>query len=252
MPATALLASPLVAVRSYPDRVLSDRHDYHQLLLGLEGGVELDVAGRGRRVEPGVLVPIPAGDTHHYLAPRDNRTLVVDLPVAWCETLALDAGLTPQVRRLPPSLMAGARRLEEGDPAALAAWLGRALRVPAHTTGEPRLRLLRLLPEIEADLARRWRVRDWAARCHLAEAVFARQFRALTGRSPHAWLVERRLAKAMALMRETPASLTEIALACGFGDAAHFSRTFRDRHGRSPRAWRQAQPIASSVSKPSR
>ncbi|WP_458526562.1 AraC family transcriptional regulator [Onishia taeanensis] len=252
MLATDSPAAPLVAVRSYPDRVLSDRHDYHQLLLGLAGGVELEVAGRGRRVEPGVLVPIPSGDTHHYLAPRDNHTLVVDLPVAWCETLGLEAGLAPHARCLPPALMARALRLEDGAPAALAAWLGRALSVPVHTDGEPRLRLLRLLPEIEADLARRWRVRDWAARCHLAEAAFARQFRALTGRSPHAWLVERRLARATALMTETSASLTEIALACGFGDAAHFSRTFRDRHVCSPRAWRQAQPIASSASKPSR
>ncbi|WP_304524847.1 AraC family transcriptional regulator [Halomonas sp. I5-271120] len=244
--------SPLIAVRSYPDRVLSDRHGYHQLLLGLEGGVELEVAGRGRRVEPGVLVPIPAGETHYYLAPRDNHTLVVDLPQAWCETLALGIGLAPDARRLPPALMASARQLEEGDSTALAAWLSSAMRVPAHTAGEPRLRLLRLLPEIEADLARRWRVRDWAARCHLAEAAFARQFHALTGRSPHAWLVERRLAKAKTLMAETSASITEIALACGFGDTAHFSRTFRERHGLSPRGWRQAQPIATSASKPSR
>ena len=240
MPDIDALATPLRAVRSYPDRVLSDRHDYHQLLLGLAGGVELEVDGRGHRVEPGMLVPIPAGETHHYLAPRDNQTLVLDLPVAWCETLALGDGFAGALRRLPPGLMAQARRLEDDDPAALAAWLGRALAQPVRVMGEPRLRLLRLLPEIEADLARRWRVRDWAARCHLAEAAFARQFRALTGRSPHAWLVERRLAKAMALMTETSASLTEIALACGFGDAAHFSRTFRDRYGLSPRAWRRA------------
>ncbi|MAX33540.1 MAG: AraC family transcriptional regulator [Halomonadaceae bacterium] len=245
-------ASPLIAVRSYPDRVLSDRHGYHQLLLGLEGAVELEVAGRGRRVEHGLLVPIPSGDTHHYLAPQDNRTLVLDLPEAWCETLALDDGLTARVRRISPALMAGARQLEEGDPAALAAWIAGALRMPAHRAGEPRLRLLRLLPEIEADLGRRWRVRDWAARCHLAEAAFARQFHALTGRSPHAWLVERRLAKAMTLLAETSASITEIALACGFGDTAHFSRTFSDRQGLSPRAWRQAQPGATSASKPSR
>ncbi|WP_168015020.1 AraC family transcriptional regulator [Halomonas salinarum] len=252
MPATDTQASPLVAVRSYPDRVLSDRHGYHQLLLGLEGCVELEVSGRSRRVAPGVLVPIPSGDTHHYLAPRDNRTLVVDLPVAWCESLALEEVLTRDARRLSPVLMNQARRLREADPTALAAWLGGALSPPSKTVGEPRLRLLHLLPEIEADLARRWRVRDWAARCHMAEAAFARQFRALTGRSPHAWLLERRLERAETLMVESSASLTEIALACGFGDAAHFSRTFRDRHGLSPRFWRQTQPLASSASKPSR
>jgi AraC-like DNA-binding protein len=35
-------------------------------------------------------------------------------------------------------------------------------------------------------------------------------------------------------------SITEIAFACGFSNAAHFSRSFRARYGQPPRAWRQA------------
>jgi AraC-like DNA-binding protein len=35
-------------------------------------------------------------------------------------------------------------------------------------------------------------------------------------------------------------SITEIAFACGFSNAAHFSRSFRARFGQSPRAFRQA------------
>ena len=35
-------------------------------------------------------------------------------------------------------------------------------------------------------------------------------------------------------------SLTEIAFACGFSNAAHFSRSFRARFGESPRAFRRA------------
>lgn len=245
-------ARPIIEERAYPDRVLTDRHTFHQLLLGLKGCVELEVNGRGVRVEPGVLASIGVGDEHHYLAPRDNTALALDLPVAWCEALQLAALLEGAPRRLSPALLVRARRLDAGDSLALVAWLSEVVAQPATGLREPRLRLLRLLPEIEADLVRPWRVRDWAARCHLAEAVFARQFRALTGQSPHAWLIERRLLRARQLMQDARASLTEVALACGFADAAHFSRVFRSRHGLSPRQWRDLQYKPVSRNSPSR
>ncbi|HET8789691.1 MAG TPA: AraC family transcriptional regulator, partial [Modicisalibacter sp.] len=135
---------------------------------------------------------------------------------------------------------------------ALAGWLSEALGGDAGRVVAPRLRLLRLLPTIEADLARPWRIREMASYCHLAEAAFARQFRALTGQSPHAWLVERRLIRACELMGDCQASLTEIALVCGFGDAAHFSRVFRSHHGCSPRQWRRAHYKPTNASSPDR
>ncbi|QTF93092.1 AraC family transcriptional regulator [Halomonas sp. BM-2019] len=246
------MTRPIIETRAYSDRVLTDRHAFHQLLLGLEGCVELEVGGRGVRVERGVLAPVGAGDEHHYLAPRDNATLVLDLPVAWCEALQLEALFEGRPRRLPATLAARGRHLGATGAPALAGWLSEVLAEAAPFMHEPRLRLLRLLPEIEADLARPWRVRDWAARCHLAEAAFARQFRALTGQSPHAWLVARRLARARTLMGASLASLTEIALACGFGDAAHFSRVFRSRHGCSPRQWRDRHCRPVSRTNPAR
>ncbi|MBZ9558329.1 MULTISPECIES: AraC family transcriptional regulator [unclassified Modicisalibacter] len=234
--------SPLVEVRDYPDRVLTDRHVFHQLLLGLDGHVELEAAGRATRVAPGVLAPVVAGDTHHYLAPADNRILVVDLPVDWCRALDLDAALAGPSRRLPDALVARGRRLEHASPPVLAAWLGEVASAAARPVAVPRLRLLELLPAIRADLAHPWRVAEMAARCHLAEAAFARQFRALTGRPPHVWLTAQRLALARTRLRDPRASLTEIALACGFADAAHFSRVFRRHLGCPPGEWRRALP----------
>lgn len=245
-------ASPVVEARAYPRRVLTDRHDFHQLLLGLDGSVELEVAGHGVRVVAGVLAPIMAGDQHHYLALRGNDCLALDLPVAWCEALELDALITHLPRRLPVTLLARARALPACDATALAGWLSEALGNDAGCVASPRLKMIRLLSIIEADLARPWRVREMAACCHLAEAAFARQFRALTGQAPHAWLIERRLARACRLMVDGRASLTEIALACGFGDAAHFSRAFRGHYGRSPRQWRRAHCKPANASSPAR
>ncbi|EPC00200.1 hypothetical protein L861_06825 [Litchfieldella anticariensis FP35 = DSM 16096] len=233
-----VLAHPIIETRAYPERVLTDRHSFHQLLLGLDGCVELEIGGRGMRVEPGVLASIGVGNEHHYLAPRANVALVLDLPIEWCEALQLEDLFDRCPRRLSPTLLNRARCLEAASTQEVVRWLNEVLAQPSNEAREPRLRLLRLLPEVEADLARAWRVRDWAAHCHLAEAAFARQFRALTGRAPHAWLIERRLARARQLMCDTRASLTDVAQACGFADSAHFSRVFRAHHGASPRQWR--------------
>ncbi|MBZ9567117.1 AraC family transcriptional regulator [Modicisalibacter tunisiensis] len=231
---------PLVEARDYPDRVLSDRHEFHQLLLGLDGHVELEAAGRATRVAPGVLAPVAAGDVHHYLAPGDNRVLVLDLPVAWCQSLALEGLVSRPARRLSRALAEQGRGLDGRTPSALAGWLEAVLATGGRGVASPRLRLLHLLPAIRADLAHPWRVAEMAACCHLAEAAFARQFRALTGQSPHVWLTAQRLARARELLRDPRASLTEIALACGFADAAHFSRVFRRHVGRPPGEWRRA------------
>ncbi|MGQ4877205.1 helix-turn-helix domain-containing protein [Billgrantia sp. LNSP4103-1] len=246
---------PLVEVRDYPDRVLTDRRDFHQLLLGLDGALELESAGRLVHVTRGVLTPVTSGETHHYLAPCDNRVLVLDLPESWCEALAFEGLFDGQARRLPEPLIACVPKLaaetlerEERDGAGLllASWLQRALASGGRRARSPRLRLLELLPAMRADLAHPWRVTEMARRCHLADAVFARQFRALTGLSPHEWLVRERLVRARDWLQAGNAPLTEIAHACGFADSAHFSRSFRCRHGVSPSEWRRASAGSQS------
>ncbi|MCE8001684.1 helix-turn-helix transcriptional regulator [Billgrantia ethanolica] len=230
--------SPIVETRSYPDRELSDRHGFHQLLLGLGGALELEAAGRLIHVTRGVLAPVASGDLHHYLAPGDNRVLVLDLPEGWCEALALEGLFQGSARRLPEPLVARGERLGDTDQT-LARWLELALGAGGRRLPPPRLKLLDLLPAMRADLAHPWRVAEMARRCHLAEAVFARQFRALTGQSPHEWLVRERLALARERLLIDNVSLTEVAQTCGFADSAHFSKSFRQWHAVSPSEWRR-------------
>ncbi len=232
---------PTVETRTYPDRVLTDRHGYHQLLLGLGGALELESAGRLTRVTRGVLVPVASGEEHHYLAPNDNRVLVLDLPEAWCEALTFEPLMRRRAQRLPEGIVARGEGLGGGSGRDLSRWLQSALAADGRQVMVPRLKLLELLPAVRADLAHPWRVAEMARHCHLAEAAFARQFRALTGLAPHAWLARERLAQAREWLRTSSATLTEVALACGFADSAHFSRSFRRQHGVPPREWRQAQ-----------
>jgi AraC-like DNA-binding protein len=62
---------------------------------------------------------------------------------------------------------------------------------------------------------------------------FARVFRELEGRPPHAYLRDRRLAEAEARLR-AGASVTETCFAVGFGSLSHFVTTFRRHRGLRP------------------
>ncbi len=78
---------------------------------------------------------------------------------------------------------------------------------------------------------------DLAKAACLSESHFARTFRRAVGCSPHQYLVTLRVNKARELLQNTPLSVVDIALRCGFEQAAHFSTTFRKVCGQSPSAY---------------
>lgn len=94
---------------------------------------------------------------------------------------------------------------------------------------------MRLLDEfIDAGLDQPLSVQAMAQLLGLSEGYFMRAFKAATGKSPHGYLIDRRLAKARALIRDSTAPLAHIAHACGFSSQAHMTTTFKQRLGVSP------------------
>ncbi len=66
-----------------------------------------------------------------------------------------------------------------------------------------------------------------------------RAFHEAIGVSPMAFQRSLRLEYGSWLLKNSPSSITQIALDCGFADGAHFSRDFRARFGVSPRQFQQ-------------
>lgn len=60
-----------------------------------------------------------------------------------------------------------------------------------------------------------------------------RAFSRATGLTPYAYLLQRRLERARALLGGSQ-PLAEIALACGFADQSHLTRLFTRLYGVSP------------------
>jgi AraC family transcriptional regulator len=84
-------------------------------------------------------------------------------------------------------------------------------------------------------------VADLCALLQRSEAHFSRSFKRTFGESPHAFIVRRRVELAAQYMLTTDASLSDIALRCGFTDQAHLCKHFRQAAGQTPAAWRRAQ-----------
>ncbi|TVQ28362.1 MAG: AraC family transcriptional regulator [Wenzhouxiangella sp.] len=75
--------------------------------------------------------------------------------------------------------------------------------------------------------------------CPSAKSFAQRKIRALLGQSPRALLIEYRLDRAVALLRETDRMVAAIAEECGFSSASNFCRQLAKRFGQTPGDWKK-------------
>jgi AraC family transcriptional regulator len=84
---------------------------------------------------------------------------------------------------------------------------------------------------------------DLAAVAHLSKYHLVRAFKARTGFPPHAYLQQIRLRRASSLLRQTSASVSQIANDSGYRSASQFSAAFRRHYGQSPARYRASHAI---------
>ena len=106
-------------------------------------------------------------------------------------------------------------------------------------------RLLRAKDRMDAASHQEWPVRRLARVSGVSEAHFARSFKQAFGVPPHRYLLTRRVERAVALLRDTDLSITEIAFETGWASLGTFGRTFRDITGESPGAIRTRERAAA-------
>ena len=91
---------------------------------------------------------------------------------------------------------------------------------------------------MEREFGEEMSVRGLAESVYLSERHFRRLFEKVYGVSPSDYLLELRLRTAGRLLISESASVTEVAMACGFSDGNYFSRVFRRKYGMPPTAYR--------------
>jgi AraC family transcriptional regulator len=241
--------------------------DHHLVILTEAGDTEHTlVRFNGRTVfegrdRPGVLTFVPAGtqrEGHYRNANLIYSALWIDMELqtelASAEERLLDKGFANGADTvIAPLIAAVGREFAVGqtpeslymEHVAAVILLRLAAKKGAPAGHPPRggrlsTRVVRRVEEfIEADLAEDVSLHDLAAVAGLPLDAFARRFKATTGQTPYAYVLERRLIRAESLLADCDRPLGEIALAIGFSSQSHFTATFRRMRGATPRAWRR-------------
>ena len=232
----------LLDQRSYGDTSHSHQHDFHQLVLPLEGALCLDIAGRGGVVDRQHLAVISAGDTHSYAASSDNAFLVADIPAAMAPELERQKPFVDLSGALPDYIRFLASYVRQP--------------VPAGGQREALLLLLKLLGEqfeqplvdkrlvaaqrfIDANLAKPLTLAQISDHACVSSRQLHNLFLRYLDISPLKYLAAQRMKLAQRLVCDSALSIEAIALRCGYLSQGAFSHAYRRHFGTSPSQHRQ-------------
>lgn len=105
--------------------------------------------------------------------------------------------------------------------------------------GLPTWRLRRVMEYIEDNLGNELGLETLAATAEFSEFHFSRMFKLRTGLTPHAYVTERRVARAKELLAHSKTSIKEISVQLGFVDQAHMTTVFKRSTGTTPKKFRE-------------
>lgn len=220
------LAHALVSQRRYSGSFDAHAHQHAQVLVGLQGHLELEVEGHAAFVDAACGLIVPAGARHAYEAATPACVLVLDSPSR--------QGLERCRRFLPPPQWRAA-------PEALGAGEVIEQLLDAPRVLERRaIRLDELDAAIDAELHAAWSTPRLAALCDLSAQRFHARFVELTGTTPMNHVRARRLAVAQQrLAAGWPLETT--ALHVGYASASALAYALRRELGVTSRALRRGE-----------
>lgn len=242
--------APHLTLRTYGGPQASHYHaDHHQIVLPQTGRMEIEVDGRGGRVDLTQGVFVCAGASHAFAAAGGHRFLVLDVPAAGAAGAAdwpvaegaffpIAAPLRHLLDHATTSPAIGA-----GLPEAVAAWsalLRLALMQPtAHPPSRDEARLRQAMAHIQHHLDAPLTVAEVARAVGTSERQLHRLFQAQLQQSPRAYVMQQRLGRAVDLLRGTRLAIADIAQRCGYADQSALTHALRRAGQLTPAALRK-------------
>lgn len=95
-------------------------------------------------------------------------------------------------------------------------------------------RLRRIDEVIEARLETQLTVGELASEFGISAGFLSREFKSALGRTPHQYIIDKRLANARMQLHQSKQNLCAIAFACGFSSHSHMTAHFKERFGVTP------------------
>ncbi len=246
--------SPSLTLRQYTDAPIAHSHDHAQLVFGLSGRLDFEVAGCADQVQESSVMILPFA-AHHACGSRDgSRCLVLDVPTEhWLlQTLGDHADASRRLLDRPARLALDSRQHQ------LVQWLaGSPIQDPLIARQGALLLLARLnhpqampppgrrLPyaafnaHIERHAAHPLHVADLARIACLSVARLHARFMLECGQTPMDYVRHQRLQMALTLLRETPLPVGEIAARVGYRSQSAFAAAMLREFGASPGTMRR-------------
>lgn len=245
--------SSLLSVRHYHQDTVCHAHDHAQLVFGLSGHLQFEVAGLGSRISRQTLVVVPAGARHACDSRDGSECLVLDVPNdEWLrQHLGKHADASRRLLETPRALdlsvtQSGLVNWLAASPIndPLVAGQGSILLLAAlslDTDARPAagLPLARLDAYIERRAAYPIQVADLAGIAGLSTARFHHRFVEETGVTPMAYVRERRLRLGRQLLHNSRLSVGDIAARVGYTSQSAFTAALSRHFGETPKALRQ-------------
>ncbi len=244
--------SALLSLRHYDHQPISHHHPHAQLVFGLSGQLDFEVAGRGSLITRQTLAVVPWAENHACGSTKGSQCLVLDVPSEhWLdEQLGPHADASRRLLDRPAALQLNPAQsqlvswLAESplhDPVIArqgAALLLSSLSHDAQTTRRNGLPLAALDAHIDQHCAHPLQVEDLARLSGLSPARFHVRFLAATGYTPMDYVRQRRLQLARQLLQHSELAIGEIAARVGYSSQSAFSAALARQFGCTPRQLR--------------
>jgi AraC-like DNA-binding protein len=250
-----------VGFRSYTSLVEAHAHSFFQIVLPSRGVLELEIAGRGGRVDQDCAAIIGAGDRHVFSATAaTNRFLVLDVTEPkWMQT-GTSAGnlldslserryvtLTPAAHHLigyAEQILTYTQLATPNNGRLTSLWLELLLEALSPESCLKRDRPTRALARATAFMDRFYdqpiQMMDLTRVAGLGASRLYELFLERLGTTPRGYLENVRLRQALALLANTQLSIAEIAVRTGHTDQSALTRHLRRARGTTPAAYRRA------------
>ncbi|MDQ7987172.1 AraC family transcriptional regulator [Pseudomonas sp. G34] len=243
-----------LAIRSYSGEVELHEHDFHQIVLPRSGAMEIEIDGRGGKVDASQGVVIAAGARHTFQANTLNSFLVLDVQAqrfdrGACTAQPLDPlrgkrffALRPDIRHLldyanvNSALLSDSRALVESWSQLLLC----SLLQPEISLQEPgQLILARALTYIEQHLSSPLTIREIARHSGTSERRLYALFERYLARTPFSHIANLRLNLAIDLLRQTSLPIIDIAHRAGYADQSALTHALKKVHDMTPASMRK-------------
>lgn len=269
----------IVAAHDVSNDVLFTKTDRNTITLELTGTIAHRTAMDGiidhRLTAPGEICLVPAGVEAHFswqLASGVQHSILAEFDTTlfldYCPELVsgsfLDGCLVPKNyhpnseiatlmtmlgRELDPSKRKGSLFSDSvirllAIEIATSLWSRKPLPLVPQNTADPRLK--RALDYVEAHFRSNVTLHDLSRESGLGITRLTDVFLAMTGSTPYAFVIGRRIQHAVHLLTTTTIPLAYVAFESGFSDQQHMTRLFRKQLGRTPKSFRLAKHASCS------